>query len=152
MNGQRVLDHHDEPFVIDNHPLGVDVGPRHEKLVKADGTAWIRPDSLLTRIAAFRKESGNVEGVNVEASDLYKKEPIVIEIAGLLGLSLHLVWKADTLRIEPVGFSLIQKGHRLVPDGKPLRIGAVGWVDTDGNEHRLEGTKTHDAFVIGLVK
>jgi hypothetical protein len=143
---------HDEPFVIDNKPLGIDVGPKHEPLLRQEGTVWIRPHSDdLGHIVALRKEPGGVEGVvDIEASTL-SKGPITIEVRGAPERTLTLTWNADDLRIAPAGFELTKKGRRL-KQPKDLKIAAVTWVDARGKTHRFEGTPKHEAIFVALVE
>jgi hypothetical protein len=149
---QQQQSSHDEPFVIDNKPLGIDVGPKHQADVRQEGKVWIRPHSVLTRIVALRKDPGGVEGVvEIQDSDFSNKKPITVEVRGTPKKTLTLTWSGEDLRITPDGFELTKKGQRL-KQPKELKIAAVTWIDTKGITHRLDGTSKHEAIFVALLK
>ena len=140
---------HDEPFVIDNAPLGIDVGPDHEPLLKGGGDTWTRECSILTHIVALKKEKSGTGEVEIRASDLDKEEEIVFLIHP--GKTLKLRWMGDDLEIKSSGFEFTKHGRRLTQPGA-LRIQQVKWFDSKGGQHELNGTSTHDSIFVGLTK
>jgi hypothetical protein len=140
---------HDEPFVIDNAPLGIDVGSKHADLTHFKDGVWTRECSVLTRIVAIKKETSRPGEVEIEGSDLDKSREIIVLIQD--GKTLKLKWVGDDIEIRPVSFEFKQHGRRLTQPGS-LRIQQVTWFDKAGGKHVFNGTSTHDSIVVGLTK
>ena len=150
MDNATPRDHHDEPFVIDNGPLGIDVGPKHEDKITEHVDGWLRKDSLLNRILAIRKVRDGSDGeVEIETTDLNKSRPVVIALKDGWDRKLELLWMGDDVKIRTTEFKLTQRGRRLrQSDG--LKILNVSWHDS-GNKFHSIGDGTHDKIFVALL-
>jgi hypothetical protein len=132
------LDNHDEPFVIDNFPLEIDVGEKHATtpglLVppSEEKPHWTRKKSHLDRLLVLRKNKGG-KRFDFELYELKKRQLIQIRLDGGTSLDLSLVMaeKPDDslLAITPHDFKLKKdeaRKRRLINDGgKKARIAEI---------------------------
>jgi hypothetical protein len=83
----KILHSHDEPFVIDNSPLGIDVGKKHAQNLdvfkergegkEKDKEHWVRRETDLDGFLLLRKKDGVVQ--EPYAASL-SREPIVFDL------------------------------------------------------------------------
>ena len=157
---------HDEPLVVDNGPLGIDVGQNHaddpDKL-KQDGATWVREISQFNKIVVICKKVGEVNGeIETRIASLARErdKPLTLTLAGgPPGTSRTLTFSwvgdgSDLLRITPFGFTLSKNGRRLT-QSNGLRISSLSWFEsetqTSPTHFPSEGTPSnHDSIFIGL--
>jgi hypothetical protein len=118
-----VLSSHDEPFVIDNGPLAIDVGYKHSK----DGDViqdpltkdWLRGKTELDRILVLVVSPRGEDIIESYQADVDKRSPVVFEL-GKSDDRLTLDWPNPTmLRIHADRFTLYRPndGRRLKQPG-----------------------------------
>jgi hypothetical protein len=116
---RRPLDHHDEPFVIDNFPFEIDVGEIHgtrEGLLERSGDNWIRHATDIDRLLLLKRRESGKEGYDFESYKVNTAHGITVRLGD--GNSLHLSIapgkaKGETaLTIIPQLFKLKKNGKR----------------------------------------
>ena len=155
---------HDEPLVVDNGPLGIDVGKHHDDgdKVKPDGDTWVREISQFNNIVVICKKGAGVNGeIETRIASLAREpgKPLTLTLAGgPPGTSRTLTFSwvgdgSDKLRITPDGFTLAKSGRRLT-QGNGLRISSLSWFESGQatpTHFPPGGTpSTHDSIFIGL--
>jgi hypothetical protein len=156
---------HDEPLVVDNGPLGIDVGQHHDEgdKVKPDGATWVREISQFNKIVVICKKGAGVNGeIETRIASLAREDgkPLTLTLAGgSSGTSRTLTFSwvgdgSDKLRITPIGFVLSKNGRRLT-QGNGLRISSLSWYESETQTTPTQfppgGTQSnHDSIFIGL--
>jgi hypothetical protein len=143
---------HDEPFVIDNFPLGMDVGERHAAGMRpGPGTnEWLRSETILNTILVVSKKSGG-EPRDFTCDRLNVDEPIKVSLRDSTLITLTINKSKKELSIAPP-FELLQRGRRLVQRGA-RRIGRVNYIKEDNSPGEVDltpegGTDRSHVFVV----
>src|SRR5688500_5604847 len=86
-----VLSSHDEPFVIDNFPLDIDLGERHKvKTVKGSGKNWTRKETILDSLLVLEKSLGGARDFQTNKLDLKKPIHVLLENGKALSLTFNV--------------------------------------------------------------
>jgi hypothetical protein len=119
---------HDEPMVVENGPLGIDVGEEHAQPgnLVASGNDWLRFESQLSSIIVVRKKPGSDSSEEFVHFHLDKAQPIQLTLADPPGPapatgSLSLIFEGPerkTLRIKPNAFTFTRGSRRLQQAGQ----------------------------------
>jgi hypothetical protein len=155
---------HDEPFVIDNGPLGIDVGEVHAAnaslfFQRAGADDWVRKFSQVDKIVVICKKNGAMGGVIETKIANISREPgknLELTLAGGLPDSkLILSWGglgSDELTIKPSGFAFSRNGRRLTHGA--LRVSHLTWFEsadqTTATRFPATAESVHDSIFVGL--
>ena len=152
---------HDEPLVVDNGPLGIDVGQRHEDegLLEQVGTRdWKRKVSQFNKIVLIRKTSnGNPTfgAIDTRIASLSREDGADITLTlsnGSSTLKLSFTGEGhDELMIKPNDFNFTKQGRRL--NHNNLRITRVEWFEagqTSPTQFPAGATQNHESIFVGL--
>jgi hypothetical protein len=130
---------HDEPLVVENGPLGMDIGQSHADIVGlfapvAGTDNWLRKASDPTRILVLvKKPNGDVEDFKTTSLDTHAGAvKFTLEVPGdpdPAVPTLTLEWGGltrDELTIKPDRVKFTRDGRRLKPS-RAARIAKVEW-------------------------
>jgi hypothetical protein len=125
---------HDEPFVIDNYPFGIDVGEKHVRKIKAPGIGkvnWTRDESHLDSLLLATKAEGDSQ-YDVRQIKLDTAKEVRIQLAGGAFLNVSLALNPanpheSVLTIKPDKVKLKKDGKRRLKNNQDaeLRIESV---------------------------
>jgi hypothetical protein len=152
---------HDEPLVVDNGPLGIDVGQKHADdatLLMESGDNWIRNVSQFNQILLICKKGAGVNGeVETRITPLSRDPGKDLKLTLANGSTLTLSWSGpghDTLTIKPSNFKFSKNGRRLTQGNGNLKIVSLTWFQSDDqvNPTRFPttGESNHDSIFVGL--
>ena len=135
---------HDEPMVVENGPLGVDIGHEHNSrpdIFDVDPLrpeTWLRKRSALEHLLVIKKRNGADQTEVFDHFHLDVTQPVEFDLAdppgsgnvGTLILtfeedtgSSHTPGERDIIRIDPQATGLTRNGRRLnLPTGGQLRM------------------------------
>ena len=165
---------HDEPMVVENGPLGLDVGQSHAEIdglfAPVDGTDnWLRRASDPTRILVLvKKPNGDVEDFKTTGLDTHAGAvKFTLEVPSdpnpgapadpVPGVpTLTLEWGGltqDELTIKPANLRFTRNGRRLKPS-RAAQIARVEWSvndnTTDFVDLRENGKLRHQSVFVAL--
>jgi hypothetical protein len=139
MGRQTLRSFHDEPFVIDNFPLDIDLGDHHQrKTVKGAGKTWIRQETILNSILVLEKSLGGTKDFRIDRLNLDKPINVLLENSKELSLTFNEDGPASSLTISP-SVDLTKTGRRMKQKEGEARIVLIRWFPKDGadaEEHR----------------
>ena len=143
---------HDEPMVVENGPLGVDIGHEHDSRPNVFDVdplrpeTWLRKQSALDHLLVIKKRNGADQTEVFEHFHLDVTQPVEFDLAdppgsGNVG-TLILSFEEDTgssssggrdvIRIDPQTTGLARSGRRLkLPAGGQLRMVAIRFFAKD---------------------
>jgi hypothetical protein len=162
---------HDEPMVVENGPLGIDVGATHAGrpaiFFQPTGTNnWERQFSQFNKIVLICKKNNNTpsEAIETRITNLSRglTQPITITLDGNNAEKVKLSWSGDghdVLTIEPQGgpsggFQLNRNGMARRLTHASLKVSVVEWFESEGqttaSRFPSSGVSNHDSIFIGL--
>jgi hypothetical protein len=152
---------HDEPLVVDNGPLAIDVGQSHaetQDALEELGATWIRKVSQFNKIVVISKKGGGVNGeVETRIASLSREKPLTLVMQDNSQVTIE--WNGaghDELAIIPDTFRFSRNGNsrRLTQPSAARKIKHLTWFEsaTQAVESRFPetGDSTHESIFIGL--
>jgi hypothetical protein len=156
---------HDEPMVVENGPVGIDVGETHADTARGllqqvpTTNNWLRKVSQFNRIVLICKSGQGVnETIETKSTELVREPGKDIKLTLDNGATLTLSWSGtshDDLTIKPSNFPLSKSGRRLTQGNQNLKISLVEWFEFDGQATPSRfpspaAGSNHDSIFIGL--
>ena len=158
---------HDEPLVVDNAPLGIDVGESHGSrphtppLLEKVGADWIRRFSQVNKIVVIRKKGAGQNGeIETMTTGLDRERPLELTVTtGSASSTVTFTWEgdgADQLRIKSSGFGFDRNNNsrRLTQNGQQRKISSLKWFEspthTDPTTFPSAPSADHDSIFVGL--
>jgi hypothetical protein len=127
---------HDEPLVVDNGPIGIDVGQKH---VDEGGleeqeqeNRWLRKASQFNRIVLIKKEAAGANGsVETKSASLSREKDLTLTLADNTIVTFHGAGIGhDELTIRASDFRFSRSNRRLTENGGNRRIKRVNWFES----------------------